>query len=1015
MPSTFSAGRPRIRKQSKGILLDENYGQTANTYAANQQQTSSFASQQQQGQNVSYQTQTGGAYVQPSDVIRGDESLPWRRAKPKLRSRSLQPGERNIEDFPWLRQRDRSLPRQEQILWGRDKVPIKPWIEEVICLKRTEIRRKLVERGCELEKVLLKASQIERREIIRAQIVEHIDLKSVQKYFERGNYATMAEAQMAMTEEILQEYEDTTHLQQQKHEEDMSILELTKEIDALVKKDYDIPWSQQGQVTTVEKSKRTSRKSSRDQRSTVLQQDVQQMQRIQATEETTILRLDKHDELNVQLIQQQQIGVPWARGIRHQQQQLSQQSQSHIEDSNVMSVNRHQMDEIQQQQQEVAVGWRRGRQPQQSVQSQQQLQHTEDSTMLSINRNDYIEQSQIEQMQMNEQPVAWRRGPKPQPQQSQQLQHTEDSTMLSVNQVDRSQIEQVQMNEQPVAWRRGPKPQPQQPQQKLQHLEDSNMLDVQRLQSEELQEVAVAWKRGGRKPVTAPVQQHVEDVAIMQVEQSQVDEVPLQQEEEVAVPWARGQKKPKPVEPQLQEVAVPWARGKKKQQPVVEPEPEPEPLVEEKKPIKKKKTKPKKPTSAQTSPDAEEFVDQIPDFEADEQQPDETTVADEITEVGETEEPQKQFILREVQEVEEIVEKKKVKVRRPRKPSEEVAEELAAPEEPEFEQIEPVETEQVQEMATVEQQVQVQKKLIKKKKPKVVKQVVFNDEIEVETIEDEAAEVTQSSIQLRQAQVKPTVVQTEETSVEHVEQTEEEFRKDIDVKMVSNIVKKDKRRLHIDDSQPLPELELITQKRVQQGIDMVADEEIIEDIVKDSIKESLSNTSLPERLLVKKKPVVMKAPRFLKKLQPAVCQPDQPTVLQCKIDGNPYPDVKWFFNDIELFASEKYIFNVTEKVATLEIVRVTPLDVGVYTCQARNQAGVATSRSNIVLGKFMFWLFFSAFFFFLIQTFIAYTNFYVYIIQLTAIKKSSRKKSVFFFIFECQIILRFLFLFIFKW
>lgn len=887
---------------------------------------------------MTYQTESA-QHIQPNDVIRGDESLPWRRAKPKLRSRSLQPGERNIEDFPWLRQRDRSLPRQEHVLWGRDKVPIKPWIEEVICLKRTEIRRKLVERGCELERVLLKASQIERREIIRAQIVEHIDLKSVQKYFERGNYATMAEAQMAMTEEILQEYEDTTQLQQQKHEEDMSILELTKEIDALVKKDYDIPWTQQGQVTSVEKSKRSSRKSSRDQRSSSTvqqQQQQQQMQRIQATEETTILRLDKHDELNVQLIQQQQIGVPWARGVRQQLQQQSQQSLSHIEDSNIMSVDRHQMDQIEQQQ-EVAVAWRRGRQPQQPIVNQQQLQHTEDSTMLSIERNDYMQQqSQMEQM--IEQPVAWRRGPK----QPQQLQHTEDSTMMSINQseyVDQSQT-QIQMNEQPVAWRRGPK-QPQQVQQ-LQHLEDSNMLDIQRRQSEELQEVPVAWKRGGRKP--APVQQ---------IEQTQADEVQLQ--DEVAVPWARGQKKPTPVEPQLQEVAVPWARGKKKQQPVVnEPEPiQPVEEIQQPSPVvvapKKKKPKTKKPTSAQTSVDVEEYADQLPDFERDEQQPDESIVADEVTESGEVEEPQKQFILREVQEIEEVVEKKKVKVRRPRRP-EEVAEELAIDDAPAPEQIEPIETERVQETATVEQ-VDVQKKVVKKKKTKATKQVVFNDEHDVETIEDEAAEVTQSSIQLRQAQVKPTVVQSEETE-QLLEQTDEEFRKDIDVKMVSNIVKKDKRRLHIDDSRPLPELELITQKRVQQGIDMVADEEIIEDIVKGSIEESISNTSLPERLLVKKKPVVLKAPRFLKKLQPAVCQPDQPTVLQCKIDGNPYPDVKWFFNDIELFASEKYIFNVTEKVATLEIVRVTPLDVGVYTCQAKNQAGVATSRSNIVLGKF---------------------------------------------------------------
>lgn len=1131
--------------------IDESYGQTTNTSHITQQTTSSFASQNSVGLDTTYQSHDTVAGQMADQEIKGDESLPWRRAKPKIRSRSLQPGERQIEDFPWLRQRDRSLPRQEQVLWGHDKVPIKPWIEEVICLKRTELRRKIIERA-ETEKVFLKASQIERREIIRAQLAEHIDLKSVQKYFERGNFASMAEAQLAMTEEILQEYEEQTNLQQLKHEEDMSILELTKEIDALVKKDMDIPWAQQGQVTTLEK--RTSRKASRDVKEVhqIQQEELIHKQTMSFIEDTNILKLDKHDQLNVQLIQQQQIGVPWARGIRQQQQQ-SQQSLSHLEDSTILSVDRNQIDQIQQQ--EVPVSWRRGRQPEQV--NKAQLSHTEDTNILSVNQS--IESTKIDQVHLDEKPVAWRRGPR-QPQEVAQLTHIEDSTMLDVRQTEDIEVQ--------------------------------------------VEEVPVAWRRGGKKPVVVPVQ-HMEDTAILQVEQSQVDEVLLQ--DEVAVPWARGKKKSQQAEP-LQEVAVPWARGKKQKpqviaqedveqpqpevveeiapepeaekapwrrakkpkpkavkerspeiiEPVKEPSPEveleqlpqdvmevvtkkiikkkrpvvkqpspeinepspeveelaaeseiiedvqeevqvvtkktikkkrpvvkqqspegkepspelevveveeltvepqivedaseepaevvevvtkktikkkrpvvkqpspevspeqeveeilaepeevpeePEEVIETKKPpkiikkkrpvvkqpshevrelspevdvveieeqpaetvevveeevikkiIKKKKPKVKIPSSNGNSPDAEEFIEQIPEFETEQQQPTEIEVVDEVTEIGVAGEPIKQFILKEVQEVEEVVEKKKIKIRRAKKPDE-VAEELIDDEQ-RNEQIEPTIIPENQETATVEE-VKVEKKLIKKKKPKAaIKQVELIDEIEMheaESIVDEstveyiADEVTQNSIQLRQAEVKPTVVQTEETVTEL--ETTEEFRKDIDVKMVSNIIKKNKRRLHIDDSQPLPELELITQKRVQQGIDMVAEEELIEDIVKDSIEESLSNTSLPEKLLVKKKTVVVKPPRFLKKLQPAVCQPDQPTVLQCKIDGAPYPEIKWYFNDIELFASEKYVFNVTEKVATLEIVRVTPQDVGVYTCQAKNQAGVATSRSNIVLGK----------------------------------------------------------------
>lgn len=95
----------------------------------------------------------------------------------------------------------------------------------------------------------------------------------------------------------------------------------------------------------------------------------------------------------------------------------------------------------------------------------------------------------------------------------------------------------------------------------------------------------------------------------------------------------------------------------------------------------------------------------------------------------------------------------------------------------------------------------------------------------------------------------------------------------------------------------------------------------------------------------------IKAPKFVKKLKPEMCKPNQPTVLTATVEGTPFPEVKWFFNDAELRATENYEMNVLEKVVTLKIAKVTPELVGTYSCQVKNEAGVAVSRANIALGK----------------------------------------------------------------
>ncbi|KAH8272397.1 hypothetical protein KR018_008161, partial [Drosophila ironensis] len=222
---------------------------------------------------------------------------------------------------------------------------------------------------------------------------------------------------------------------------------------------------------------------------------------------------------------------------------------------------------------------------------------------------------------------------------------------------------------------------------------------------------------------------------------------------------------------------------------------------------------------------------------------------------------------------------------------------------------------------------------------------------EIEKVDEISQEISQKTITLlkKTEDTRPQFITTEQL----IELDVDDVRRDLEMKVTSNIIKKEKRRVVLDDSQPLPELELITQKRVQEGIDKVADEELIEDqqLVQNQQETTTSEVMGQERKLVKKKKKEIKPPRITEKLRPRQCVPDEPTVLECKVEGVPFPEINWYFNDILLFASEKYEITIVEQVAQLKIAKVTPSDVGVYTCEAKNEAGVATSRTNIILEK----------------------------------------------------------------
>ena len=72
-------------------------------------------------------------------------------------------------------------------------------------------------------------------------------------------------------------------------------------------------------------------------------------------------------------------------------------------------------------------------------------------------------------------------------------------------------------------------------------------------------------------------------------------------------------------------------------------------------------------------------------------------------------------------------------------------------------------------------------------------------------------------------------------------------------------------------------------------------------------------------------------------------------VFVCQAVGPPIPNISWYFNDIMISNSSKYMIvsnslNTTTTENTLTVYNITSADVGVYTCTATNVAGSDTSN-----------------------------------------------------------------------
>lgn len=170
----------------------------------------------------------------------------------------------------------------------------------------------------------------------------------------------------------------------------------------------------------------------------------------------------------------------------------------------------------------------------------------------------------------------------------------------------------------------------------------------------------------------------------------------------------------------------------------------------------------------------------------------------------------------------------------------------------------------------------------------------------------------------------------------------------VDIKSKKTI-RKQQKGVHYDDDRPIPELEIISQKRSTQEAEKIPEEQVSE--TKIIQEEVVSTRSQKKRQVQKAKP---KPPKFVQRLEPVAAEKNKPARLICKVEGSPFPEVAWYRNEVLLQPSENIQINVTEEAVTLEFGSVQPQDVAIYSCKAINPAGVASSTANLViLGRYL--------------------------------------------------------------
>ena len=155
------------------------------------------------------------------------------------------------------------------------------------------------------------------------------------------------------------------------------------------------------------------------------------------------------------------------------------------------------------------------------------------------------------------------------------------------------------------------------------------------------------------------------------------------------------------------------------------------------------------------------------------------------------------------------------------------------------------------------------------------------------------------------------------------------------------------------ESEDLPEKQYLSIETAEDSTDLKSDviphPELIDEPIKVIKKKKKPTKKKPKVKALKRidsqpKNIDMIPPSFETLLEDEVFTTSEaPAVLSCSVKGFPQPSVRWFFNTEEVVETDNLTTSYSQSFATLTIQKTGPQSVGLYTLEAVNPVGKATT------------------------------------------------------------------------